>query len=135
MYCSKCGKEIADASSFCPECGAQLGTPSQPPPQPQGTAAGTRDQVKAADLVYPKNPPLSPHISWVNLLLAGVSHMIYGQVMKGVVLAIATVAAGAILPIIGNLSLCAVSIVDSYKIGKKLASGQPVRKWEWFPSA
>jgi len=60
--------------------------------------------------------------------------MIYGQVVKGIVLAIATIVAGAVIPILGNLSLCAVSIVDSYKIAKKLASGQPVRKWEWFPS-
>ena len=134
MYCSKCKKEIADGSYFCPECGTQIGSSTQSSTKTQSTADGTRDQVRNSDMVYPRNPPLSPHISWVNLLLAGVSHMIYGQVMKGVFLAVATIVAGVIFPIIGNLSLCIVSIVDSYKIGKKLAAGQPVRKWEWFPS-
>lgn len=134
MYCSKCGKQIADGSRFCPECGTQFGgATSQTPPTPN-TAAGTRDQERSSEFVYPKNPPLSPHLSWINLLLAGLSHMIYGQVAKGIVLAVATIVAGMIIPIVGNLTLCAVSIVDSYKIAKKLAAGQPVRKWEWFPS-
>ena len=31
MYCSKCGKEIADNSTFCPECGA-----------PQNSVGGTQ---------------------------------------------------------------------------------------------
>lgn len=133
MFCSKCGKEIADGSRFCPECGQSL---SEPVPQAarSQTGVGTRDNVPSSNIVYPKNPPLSPHISWANLLLAGISHMIYGQVAKGVVLAIATIVAGAIIPIFGNLTLCAISIVDSYKIANKLRAGQPVQKWEWFPS-
>ena len=29
MFCSKCGKQIADGSVFCSFCGAQIGAPSQ----------------------------------------------------------------------------------------------------------
>lgn len=29
MFCSKCGKQIADGSVFCCFCGAQIGAPSQ----------------------------------------------------------------------------------------------------------
>ena len=27
MFCSKCGKQISDGSTFCPVCGAQLNAP------------------------------------------------------------------------------------------------------------
>ena len=27
MYCNNCGKEIADGSKFCPECGQKMGGP------------------------------------------------------------------------------------------------------------
>lgn len=135
MFCSKCGKEIAEGSRFCPECGTQFGAPTASSGQSHNIAEGTRDQTLSANLVYPKNPPMSPHLAWVNLLLGGLAQMIFGQGMKGVVLAIATIVACVIFPIIGNLFLSAVSIVDAYKVAKKLASGQPVRKWEWFPSS
>lgn len=134
MYCSKCGKQIADGSRFCPECGTQFGVPSQPPPQQQSMAAGTRDQTRATDLVYPKNPPLSPHLSWLTLVCTGLPHWIYGQVAKGFIWLGLAIVAGILLPIVGWLILDAVAIVDAYKVGKKLAAGQPVRKMEWFPN-
>jgi len=31
MFCSKCGKEIADESKFCPKCGFKFGTPENIP--------------------------------------------------------------------------------------------------------
>ena len=132
MYCSKCGKEIADASSFCPECGAQLGAPTQPPPQAQSTAEGTRDQVRAADMVYPKNPPTSPHMAWLSIIWPGIPHLIHGQTAKGVVLMVVSVVS-LIIPII-TLGIIVASTIDAFKVGKVLDSGKPVAKWAWFPS-
>ena len=138
MFCSNCGKELADNSRFCSECGTQFGsahrTPADESHQKQSTT-GTRDQIKKSNFIYPRNPPLSPHISWVNLLLGGLAQIIYGQVAKGIVLTSATLIAGVFLPVIGSLSLSVISIVDSYKIAKKLEMGQPVGKWEWFPKS
>lgn len=135
MYCPKCGKEIADGSHFCPECGAQLGAPTQQPPQPTSTATGTRDQEKVDNLVYPKNPPQSPHLAWLTVLCTGLPHWVFGQVAKGFIwLAIAAVT-GFFLPLIGVIVVDAIAIVDAYKVGKRLAAGKPVGKMEWFPSA
>ena len=33
MYCSHCGKQIDDGVSFCPECGAKVGAPTEQPKQ------------------------------------------------------------------------------------------------------
>jgi len=32
MFCSQCGKEIAEGQMFCPHCGARLAEPAPPPP-------------------------------------------------------------------------------------------------------
>lgn len=134
MYCSKCGKQITDGSHFCPECGAQLGASTQPPPYQPNTATGTRDQEKRSDYVYPKNPPLSPHFAWLHFALAGLPCWLHGQVAKGFVFLISSIVATIIIPGIGWIFVDIVATIDSYKVGKKLAAGQPVRKWEWFPS-
>ncbi len=132
MYCSKCGKKIPDESRFCPECGEQLGAPSQPPPQPENTAAGTRDQSRATDMVYPKNPPVSPHMAWLCLIWPGIPHLIHGQTIKGIVLMITTVIS-FVFPIL-TLVLIVATIIDAFKVGKVLASGRAVGKWAFFPS-
>lgn len=132
MYCSKCGQQIADGSHFCPECGAQLDAHTQPPPQQQSSAAGTRDQTRVGDMVYPKNPPVSPHIAWLCLIWPGLPLLIHGQTAKGVVLMAATMVS-FIFPIL-TLVLIIITIIDAFKVGKVLASGKPVAKWAWFPS-
>lgn len=132
MYCSKCGKQIADGSRFCPECGTQFGAPSQPPPQYQSTAAGTRDQTPAADMVYPKNPSVSPHMAWLCIIWPGIPHLIHGQTAKGVMLMVVSVVS-LIFPII-TLGLIVATTIDAFKVGKVLATGKPVGKWAWFPT-
>jgi len=36
-------------------------------------------------------------------------------------------------PHVGGVAVCAAAILDSYMVGKKLASGKPVGKMDWFP--
>lgn len=135
MHCNKCGNQIMNGSRFCSECGYSFGTPTSKPSSTMiNPMSQTRDQKQKSNYVYPKNPPLSPHLSWINLLMSGLSHIVYGQVAKGFFLAIATIIAAIIFPYIGNLLICFLSIIDSYKIAKKLKSGYPVKTWEWFPN-
>lgn len=134
MYCSSCGKGIPDGSAFCPECGTQLnGTmPStqQEYRQSQSSAQGTRDQTRT-DLIYPKNPPVSPHVSLLALIQPGIPHVIYGQVAKGLLL---TVAFWLSIPTgIGPLIILVGALVDAYKIGNALKLGRTVGKWQVFP--
>lgn len=51
MFCSKCGKEVADQAGFCPYCGAQVSPADRPPVSPEPHAG----QVAA-----PPGPPASP---------------------------------------------------------------------------
>ena len=135
MFCSKCGKQIADGSRFCPECGGQLGSSAAPSAPVTNSATGTRDQVNNSNLVYPKNPPLSPNLSWLTIVCTGLPHWIYGQVAKGFIWLAIAIAGFFVLPLIGLVIVDAIAIFDSYKVGKKLASGQPVGKMEWFPNS
>jgi hypothetical protein len=97
---------------------------------------GTTTNVQTAptDLVYPKNPPLSPHICWINLIVAGLAQLIHGQVVKGIALFAACWTLGWIIPVVGNLSIVVVSLIDGYMVGKALKMGKTLTKWQWFPS-
>ena len=141
MFCSNCGKQIPDASRFCPECGTSVAldgpppVPPVPPVQVVDASVGTRDQVKGPTVVYPQNPPLSPHLCWVNLVLSGLAQILHGQVAKGIVILIATIGSNLVLPILLAIVIGAISIIDAYMVGKTLRNGRPVGKWEWFPQA
>lgn len=60
--------------------------------------------------------------------------MIYGQVAKGVLILVVMILAFAIIPVIGNIPVCIAAVIDAYMVGKVLRAGQPVGKWQWFPS-
>jgi len=83
-------------------------------------------------MVYPKNPPTSPHMAWLSIIWPGIPHLIHGQTAKGVVLMVVSVVS-LIIPII-TLGIIVASTIDAFKVGKVLASGKPVAKWAWFPS-
>lgn len=137
MYCPKCGKENIVGANFCGSCGAGL-HPS--PKEPAGghnvaaTPTGTRGQPASTELVYPKNPPHSPHLCWLNLILQGLAQMIHGQVSKGVSILIAQLVIVSLLPPLAIVTAIA-SIYDAYKVGFALKMGRPIGKWAWFPDA
>ena len=140
MKCIKCGKEMADATRFCPECGtASVSQSAQPVLSSQlGTATGTRDQHAKTKMIYPRNPPLSPHICWINLLWPGVAQLIHGQKSKGLLFIILTfilwIFVALVIPAILILGIIAISIVDAYMVGNTLKSGKLVGIWQFFPN-
>ncbi len=138
MYCSKCGKQIADGSSFCSDCGTRLGSAPQSPSDQASSGIGTRDQQKQSDYVYPRNPPTSPYVAYWNLLWPGIGHMVLGQVSKGIFLLVGSFIIHLIVLGMGvgylSLVVCGVSTVDAFKVGKALYANRTVGKWEWFPS-
>ena len=134
MFCIKCGSQLPDGSRFCAKCGEQLGGPAGAPPPvpPQGNmGAGTRDAAPAASLIYPKNPPVSPHVAWLAIFLPGLPHMVFGQVAKGLVL---TIAFFVSIPTgVGPLIILIAALIDAYFVGNTLKAGRPVGKWQFFP--
>ena len=126
MNC-KCGNSNPPGAHFCTRCGATLaGTPT----------TGTRDdQVRLGALVYPRNPPLSPHLCWVNIAVSGLAQIIYGQTAKGVTLLVVTLASNLILPFLLAMLIGAFSIYDAWRVGRALQKGRTVGKWEFLPPA
>ena len=102
-------------------------TPRNSPPAVSAAASFGRDD----SLIYPSNPPRSPHSAWWSLLLPGVAQIVFGKTTMGVVFIVAVIvllATGIAYPI-----LLAVSIVDGYMTGNRLKEGTPVGKWQFFP--
>lgn len=130
MFCSKCGKEIADGSRFCPECGTQFG-PIADPASATTATVGTRDQTGIDDLVYPKNPPISPNLGWFSFVLPGAPLIMFGQTAKGIAVLVLGIASLLFAPL--TVAVRIAAIVDAIQVGKVLRAGRTVKKWAWFP--
>lgn len=58
--------------------------------------------------------------------------MYLGQVLKGVVILLATIVIGALTAGVGSIVIWIIAMIDASKIGKKLEAGQSVGEWEFF---
>jgi TM2 domain-containing membrane protein YozV len=127
MKCPSCGNANSETARFCIRCGTPIGTVST-------GNSGTRDDLASSDFVYPRNPPLSVHICWLNLFLGGAAQMIHGQVAKGLAILGAMILSNLMLPAILAIAINIASVIDAYNLGKTLKSGKAVKKWDFFLS-
>ena len=104
-------------------------------PAPRRLPTGLADRAQTSDRIYPRTPPLSPHLCWLNVLVSGLAQMIHGQTGKGLTLFGVTVFSNLVLPVGLGLLIVIASIVDAFMLGKTLQAGVSVGKWQWFPSA
>lgn len=107
-----------------------------PPPSPYGPPSGqhgTRDQQTGGNLIYPPNPPLSPHLAWITLLIVGLPQLLYGQVGKGIVLFL--VFWLSFVTVIGPMVVLVLAFIDAYMVGSALKAGKPISRWASFPTA
>ncbi len=134
MFCSNCGGTVSSGAIFCPGCGAKQGVKGgEPSAAGVDTSYGTRDQVRSSGLVYPKNPPLSPHFALLTVTFPGLPQIIFGQTLKGFALLVAFLLS---LPTaVGPMLILVASLIDAYKVGYTLKAGVPVKKWQFFPSS
>jgi len=138
--------------NWLPACDSSLGTlfaasktpppapnpaPAKAPPShlPDPTVAFGRDDT----LVYPTNPPRSPHMAWLNLIGPGLAQIVFGKTWEG----IASIIVVNIIFILSKwtdwvgvlyLAVLIASIVDAYMTGNRLREGQPVGRWQVFPT-
>lgn len=128
MQCSRCGHDNPGQAKFCGKCGAAMATvppiPGSPPGPPPLPGQGQK-------LIYPSNPPQSPHLAWINLIIPGLSQMLMGQTVKGIVLLLSSYVLAAVG--IGVLIWIA-SVIDGFMVGQVLQSGRPVKEWQFFPT-
>lgn len=131
MNCTSCGSSLAMGARFCGTCGTSAATPAATLEAPGST--GTRDRgSSAAALVYPRNPPLSPHLALLGLMIVGLPQLVFGQVGKGIVLFCLFWV--SFVAVVVPLLVLAAAIVDAYMVGFTLQKGQPVGRWQFFPS-
>lgn len=135
MFCEKCGKENKASSNFCSNCGRQ-NLKSENTNTTGGGATidtGTRDN-SSSDFIYPRNPPLSPHLCWLAFLFIGIPQLVFGQVAKAIQLFVGGIVLTLIFPPIWFVGIFA-SAIDGYMVGKKLNQGGKVGTREWFPQS
>jgi len=131
MKCPNCSKDIPQGLAFCSECGTPVSGASARPAYESGQGVGTRDQVQSGNLIYPRNPPLSPHLALLSLLLPGVPQMVFGQTLKGIAILVVFIF-GVPTGIIA-LAVLAASLIDAYMVGMTLQKGKPIGQWQVFP--
>ena len=79
MFCSDCGKQIADDAKFCPSCGAQVAQPGQSapqaepvqtPPQPEPQAEPVQTPPQAAPVYQTVSSPQPTQLGtkWLTVL-------------------------------------------------------------------
>ena len=117
-------------------------------PEPGGSQTSVSSFDRDPNFVYPSNPPKTPHLCWLNLLVQGIAQMVFGQIAKGIVILLffwligpffigffgALLGdAGVFFMVLVIVGLAIASLVDAFKVGKSLAQGQPVGKWQFFP--
>lgn len=131
MKCQNCNKEIAQGLAFCSECGTPVSGATARQVNESGKGVGTRDQAQSGNLIYPRNPPLSPYLALISLLLPGVSQIVFGQTLKGIVILVVFIF-GVPTGIIA-IGVLIAALIDSYMVGVALQKGNPVGQWQFFP--
>lgn len=69
MFCSNCGKQIADGSKFCDECGAKQGVRVEITDKQNNVYSNTEAQQSEAKLNAKKSPTLSVKIIVIVIVL------------------------------------------------------------------
>ena len=103
---------------------------------PNSVGADLGEFLTGPALIYPSNPPRS--IGWMSFwgfIMPGLGQLLCGQIAKGCVMLLGGLVLCLLLAqtIVGPIIVGFVGYLDAKKIAKKLASGRPVRQWEFFP--
>lgn len=93
MICSTCGANIEDDSSFCPECGAKIG----------GSNYRAPDSVQMASIYMNRKSEVLALI--LSFFIPGLGCMYAGQVLRGIIVLVASLAVLFIFPVALGISL------------------------------
>jgi len=133
VHCTNCNAELPAGASFCAECGTRLETFENAGDDPVRQTTATQEPARD-NLVYPRNPPQSPHLALLSIFLPGVPQLFFGQIAKGITVLVVTLVlySSIVLSVFGPV-LTIAAIVDGYMVGNRLYSGRTVEKWQFFP--
>jgi hypothetical protein len=114
-----------------------------PPPPPTSTTPRNASPVPAVSaavgfgrddsLIYPTNPPRSPHSAWWSLIFPGVAQIVFGKTPMGITCIAVCFILSILTAGVTYIFILAAAIVDAYMTGNRLKEGTPVGKWQFFP--
>lgn len=143
--CPLCGASVAVGATKCPSCRGTIGTRTCPAcreaapvdaavcPHCQTPLSASAPVVGSVatpqSMVYPANPPKSPTTAaLLSFLICCIpfGHFYIGQTIKGLLwIGISVFTSG-----LGTI----VATIDAYMCAKKLARGEPIGEFEFFPN-
>lgn len=135
VQCPHCGGQIQFLPQFagqvvaCPTCNGHLQMPNATAGHHPHFASNSR----GGNLIQPTPNSLDPSLSILfSILLPGITQLVLGQTVKGLVLLFGTIIIAITTVCIGYLILAPLAAVDGYKLAQKLKNGQAIGEWEWF---
>lgn len=150
MHCTNCGQEIANNAAVCTHCGVAVGQEKkfcakcgQAVNADQAICLGcgcaltqmgngmNNFQNAGQKTIHACGKSASTAVL-LTCLITGLGQMYLGQVLKGVVILLATIVIGALTAGVGSIVILIIAMIDASKIGKKLEAGQSVGEWEFF---
>ena len=142
MFCTNCGQAIANNAAICIHCGVAVGTEKRfcgncgqavnenqaiclkcGVPLQQTSSSSSGFQVNNQKMIRPSGQSATTAMI-LSCLWVGLGQIYLGQTLKGLAIMASALMLGPISWVVG--------MVDAYKIGKKLETGQSVGGWEFF---
>jgi hypothetical protein len=121
VACPDCSNQISDSAPACIHCGRPMGGRSP-------------EYFSGSKEIKPLSPPRDPGtMAFLSLILPGLGQILVGQVTKGFAVLGGSVVLGALTALAAMLVIWPIVCVDAYLVARKLARGEAVAQWEWFP--
>lgn len=136
MFCSHCGKSLADEDRFCSACGRRAGIASDPPvpatqaPPVHSSNVRQRQESAAAwaspqpNLIVVRSGKSAGLAAVLSFLWCGLGQIYNGQILKGVLLVVCYFVSWALMfVLIGFVTtpiLWIVGMVDAYRTAEDL---------------
>lgn len=87
----------------------------------------------SSKLIWPRPPKKGKRSGvLISFFLPGVGQIYLGQIPKGACILSAHLLIGLVTWGVGSLPIWILGMIDTYKLQKKLLSGQPIRQWDFF---
>lgn len=147
IYCTNCGKEINEAAEICTSCGVRQGKTIKHcyscgneigPNQELCLNCGVNPRKLKRPNALTKEAASSETVNVtvaaiVGALIPGLPPILwYGQKTKGIVLIIAPIICGILLPVLSNIAFCVLGAMDAYQLGKRINQGESLGEWTFF---
>ncbi|MBP5674431.1 MAG: zinc-ribbon domain-containing protein [Lentisphaeria bacterium] len=132
-FCANCGQAVNANQAICLKCGCALPQMQTPNNMPQMQTPNNMNNAQNAGqkMIQPSGKSATT-ATILSCLITGLGQIYLGQTIKGVVMLLGGIVISLITAGIAGLPIWIITMVDAYKIGKKLEAGQSVGEWEFF---